>query len=134
MLISSKTKTKHPSSRLRILLVEDDQDTAEMMARVLDRSGFDARAVSSYKEALKSAAGWVPDLLICDIGLPGRDGLEVMKRMREAYPGLPGMVVSGYAAPEDVARSAEAGFAMHLAKPINVDQLTSAIRDLAATK
>lgn len=123
---------KRSAARLRILLVEDDADTAHMMVMILERSGFDARSASSYKEALASAADWVPDLLICDIGLPGKDGLEVMKKMRDAYPGLRGLVVSGHTSPEDVARSREAGFADHLAKPLDVDRLKSAIQHLFA--
>lgn len=121
---------KQAPSRLRILVVEDDSDTAALMSKVLDLEGFESRSVGSYKEALATAGEWVPDVLVCDIGLPGKDGFEVMKKMREAYPGLHGLVVSGYAAPEDVARSLEAGFAEHLTKPITVDQLTAAIRRL----
>ena len=114
----------------RILLVEDDPSTVELMQRLLTRSGYDVRSAASYTEALHTATEWLPDLLISDLALPGKSGLQVLTMMREAYPGLKGIVVSGYTSAEDKERSRAAGFAEHLGKPVNIAQLTDTIRRL----
>ena len=88
------------------------------------------RSAACYKEALHTATEWFPDVLISDIVLPEKDGFQVIKTMRAAYPGLKGIAVSGYASPEDVARSRDAGFSEHFAKPVDIAQLTDAIRHL----
>ena len=119
-------------SRLQVLVVEDDGPTARVLGRLLERAGYAVRVAGTYKDAVRTAGEWLPDLVICDIGLPGRDGLDVMKTMRRAYPGLKGIVVSGHAAPADVAASLEAGFAEHLAKPVSLAQLHQAIRNVLA--
>jgi CheY-like chemotaxis protein len=74
--------------------------------------------------ALDLARGATPiDLLISDIGLPDGSGLDLMRRLRELRPGLPGVALSGYGTEADVQRSLAAGFAQHLTKPISIDQL-----------
>jgi CheY-like chemotaxis protein len=115
---------------MRILLVEDNQATAATIERLLEAEGYAVRSVGSYREALQAASELLPDLLVSDIGLPGKDGLEVMKTMRRAYPNLKGLVVSGYASAADVESSREAGFSEHLAKPVDFEQLRAAIRRL----
>lgn len=134
MLVTRQGDTpKNPhTGRLRILVVEDDPDTAKMLGRILDHAGYICRTVHSYRDALKIASEWVPDGLVSDIGLPGKDGLEVMKTMRKAHPGLKGIVVSGHVQTEDMHLSRSAGFDAHLAKPITADQLVTAVRQLFA--
>ena len=118
--------------RLQVLVVEDDGPTARVLGRLLEKAGYAVRVAGSYKDAVRTACEWLPDLVICDIGLPGRDGLDLMKTMRRAYPSLKGIVVSGHDAPEDVAASLEAGFAEHLAKPVGIEQLHEVIRKVLA--
>ena len=122
--------SQRATPRLHILLVEDHALTARPMQKLLETRGFTVRTVGSHREALSMASQWLPDVLICDIGLPGKDGIEVMKSMRHAYPDLRGICVSGYTTPDDIARSHHAGFAEHLAKPICIDRLVSAIHRL----
>jgi CheY-like chemotaxis protein len=74
--------------------------------------------------ALERARAMQPEIVLCDIGLPGMNGYEVARALRAEYgPGLRLIAVSGYAQPEDVRRAAEAGFDAHLAKPPDIDAL-----------
>ena len=124
---------ERPRGQLHVLVVEDDERTARVLGRLLERGGFAVRVVGCYKDALRTACEWLPDLVLCDIGLPGgRDGLDLMRTMRRAYPSLKGLVVSGHATPADVAASLDAGFAEHLPKPISMVQLRDAIRRVLA--
>lgn len=116
--------------RLHVLVVEDHADTAAVMKLSLEREGFAVRTVASYKEAIATASQWLPDVLVADVMLGGKDGLTVMRTMREAYPTLQGIVVSGKCRPEDRAQSLAAGFADHLCKPVEGHQLAEAIRRL----
>jgi len=117
-------------TRLHLLVVEDHTDTAKAMEKLLALHGFSVRAVGSYREALSTATEWLPDVLICDIMLPGKDGIELMKTMRQAYPRLYGIVVSGHADKHFVHRSRVAGFSDYLVKPVQIDLLVHAIRRL----
>lgn len=113
---------------IQVLVVEDNPAAAKLLGRVLRRAGYAVKVVGNYKDALRTASAWLPDLLVCDIGLPGRDGLDLMRTMRRAYPSLKGIVVSGHATPEDRLASKEVGFAEHLAKPVSVPRLKETIR------
>ncbi|MGF1632660.1 MAG: response regulator [Phycisphaerae bacterium] len=120
------------AARLRVLLVEDEANVARLLAAELDWLGFEVRTAGDYREAITTATQWMPDLLIADIGLPGRDGWQLMRRMRQAHPKLKGVVVSGQGGPEAVAASREAGFAAHLVKPVRPEYLASTLREVAA--
>jgi two-component system CheB/CheR fusion protein len=118
----------------RVLVVEDDASTVELMRRILTWQGYEVRSAPSFTEALHAASEWLPDVLISDLSLPGKSGFDVLQTMREAYPGLKAIVVSGYSSPEDVSRSREAGFAEHLGKPVDVHRLIDAIHRVLAQK
>lgn len=119
--------------RTRILLVEDHPLTAETLRRLLVADGFDVRVAGSYREALAAATQLVPDIVVCDIGLPdGRDGTELIRTMRRAHPGLCAIAVSGHTEADHVARSRAAGFVKFLPKPITIDRLTAAIGEVLA--
>lgn len=117
---------------MRVLVVEDDDLAADLLRRLLQAHGYAVRMAGCYKQALQTAAHWLPDLLVTDICLPDKDGLEVLRRMRSAYPTLKGIAVSGCTAPADVSRVYEAGFAAYLPKPLSADQLENAIRRVLA--
>ena len=109
------------------MLVEDHAETAEVMRQLLEKSGFAVLTAGNYQDALTIASRGQPDVLVCDLGLPGKDGLELMKTMRQTHPGLLGIVVSGSTGDEEQVRSREVGFSEYLAKPISVNQLIEAI-------
>jgi PAS domain S-box-containing protein len=112
-------------ARLRILVVEDNPDAAESLNMVLQSLGHDVRVVYHGLAALESVRERVPDVILLDIGLPGIDGYEVARRLRQR-PELAHVVliaVTGYGREEDRARSAAAGFTHHLVKPFDLEEL-----------
>lgn len=110
----------------RILLVDDNEDTLRVMARLLRLSGHKVVTADSLNAAV-SAADQPFDLLITDIGLPDGTGWELMNQLRQRGP-VRGIAISGFSMDEDVRRSEAAGFVEHLSKPINPDDLDRAIR------
>ncbi len=108
---------------LRILPVEDREDTARLMARMPGGSGHRVTTVASVETALAAAAEPF-DLLISDLGLPDGSGLDLMRRLRP----MPAIALTGYGTEEDIARCREAGFAAHMTRPIDPARLDETIR------
>jgi CheY-like chemotaxis protein len=123
---------KLKASRLRVLVVEDDRIAAESLRELLESEGYAVRTVGCYKEAVKTACHWLPDVLVSDICLPDKNGREVVRCMQSAHPNLKAIAVSGCTAPEDVAQIYDAGFSVYLPKPLNADQLGATLRGLLA--
>ncbi|HEY6324733.1 MAG TPA: ATP-binding protein [Thermoanaerobaculia bacterium] len=119
-------------SALRILVVEDHADSAQALADLLHAAGHRVTLAGTIAAALAAAASEVPDLLISDLGLPDGDGDDLMRALAGRYPGLPGIALSGYGMEADVARSREAGFSVHLVKPVTFEGLQAAIQRLVA--
>lgn len=117
---------------LLVLLVEDDVDAAQGLARLLKRSGHEVQIAHNGTNALKAAEESPPDVVICDIGLPDMDGYEVAKRLRERRaPARPLLIaLSGYGHHHDRIRACEAGFDEQFLKPVDL----SALRALLAGK
>jgi two-component system CheB/CheR fusion protein len=115
----------------RLLLVEDHEDTARMLAKLLRFSGYRVRTAATVAQALEAAATDRFDLLVSDLGLPDATGYDLMRQVRQLY-GTPGIALSGYGMEEDVRKSMEAGFLDHLVKPINLDQLKATIQRAVA--
>ncbi|MFT3915194.1 MAG: response regulator [Anaeromyxobacteraceae bacterium] len=108
-----------------MLVVDDNRDAAESLAEVVELFGHDPEVAFDGPSALERARARPPDVVLCDIGLPGMDGYEVARALR-ADPRLAHarlVAVSGYARPEDRRRAAEAGFDRHVAKPPDLVQL-----------
>lgn len=121
---------KGPSDAMqpvRILVVDDNADTARSMARLLKLMGHHVTTAHSGPEAIDAASAHPPEVVLLDIGLPGMDGLEVAKRLRtlSLCENAVIVAVSGYSQEGDRRRSREAGFDHHLAKPIDIDVLRS---------
>jgi len=119
---------------VRVLLVEDEPDACEALARVLTGAGATVRTAASVGEALALLEEWIPDILLSDIGLPREDGYSLMQRVRalDSSRGttIPGIALTAYARAEDRARALAAGFQMHLAKPIEANALIGALAAL----
>jgi signal transduction histidine kinase/CheY-like chemotaxis protein len=110
----------------RVLITDDNADSAESLAELLGLLGHEVRTALDGHQALVEAARFVPEMIILDIGLPnGMDGYEVARRLRK----LPGsgkavlVAVTGFGSPADVAQAMEAGFDHHLTKPVALDAL-----------
>jgi len=117
--------------RLRILLVEDHDDTRRSMARLLGRNHH-VCDVESIALALAAAQTQSFDLVISDLGLPDGSGLDLMRRLRQQH-GLTGICLTGYGMEDDLAQSNEAGFRLHLTKPVDLRKLETAIEDATAS-
>jgi signal transduction histidine kinase len=102
----------------RVLVVDDNRDAAESLARLVALFGHTTSIAHDGPSALEMARASVPDVILCDIGLPGMSGYDVAHALRAEVDGKPRLIaVSGYARPEDVRRAIEAGFDAHVAKP-----------------
>jgi PAS domain S-box-containing protein len=115
--------------RRRILVIDDNRDAADSLALMLRADGHEVRAGFSAEDALALARDWRPEVLLLDIGLPVMDGYEVARRLRADAPtaGLRLVALTGYGQPQDIQRSAAAGFDAHLVKPVSLQALAEAI-------
>lgn len=113
----------------RILVVDDNEDIAMLSARVLSKLGHEVRVARDGASALEAISEFTPDVALLDIGLPGMDGYELathlQQRLGEHAVRL--IAISGYGQPADRQRSLDAGFAMHLVKPVSVAALRDAL-------
>jgi CheY-like chemotaxis protein len=120
-----------PPDRQTVLVVEDNEDMAGSLADVLELMGFDVRVVHDGASALTAALAVVPDLILCDLGLPGlMDGLAVARTCRgeASLRSVRLVAVSGYSSPQDHAAARIAGFDCLLTKPVTRDSLRSIAR------
>jgi CheY-like chemotaxis protein len=109
----------------RILVIEDNHDTAETLQLLLEFSGNTVVVAHSGPEGLKSARAHQPDVILCDIGLPGMNGYEVAQAIRKSddLKSVFLIAMTGYGQDEDRRRALEAGFDHHLTKPVDPDTL-----------
>ena len=119
------------SPSLRLLVVEDNEPTLEVMTALLELAGHDVKAAPDVRTARSLAESHPFDLVVSDLGLPDGNGFDLMSELRDRY-GLQGIAVSGFGMEEDLRRSREAGFLEHLVKPVDVDKLKAAIARAAA--
>jgi signal transduction histidine kinase len=124
-----------PLSGLRLLTVDDEPDTLDVMAELLSLRGAEVTTASSAAEALAVLQGFEPDVLVSDISMPERDGYDLIREVRTRRgPGdLPAVAVTAFAGPEDRRRALAAGFQVHLAKPVDPGELVDVIARLAAS-
>ncbi|WP_437837214.1 response regulator [Sorangium sp. So ce1153] len=121
---------------LHVLLVEDDADARELLQEVLSQHRAEVTAVASASEALAAFVAARPHVLVSDIAMPGEDGYELIRTIRQRPPhaggDLPALALTAYARKEDQRRALEAGFHMHATKPIEPAALVAAVASLAA--
>jgi PAS domain S-box-containing protein len=119
----------------RILVVDDNADAAGTMEILLQSLGHRARVVHDGVAALRAAEDFRPHVVLLDIGLPGMDGYEVARRLRalKSDPAFRLVAVTGWGQQEDRQKSEEAGFDLHLVKPIDASDLTRAVSDAPMT-
>jgi signal transduction histidine kinase/integral membrane sensor domain MASE1/CheY-like chemotaxis protein len=118
-----QTPATRTFTQFRVLMIDDDPATLELLEHVLDQSGFQIRQASSATKAMQMLKEWVPDLLICDIGMPEEDGYSFIKKVRafedERFRSIPAVALTAYATPEDEKIAISAGFQVHVKKPID---------------
>ena len=113
----------------RTLIVEDNPDVATMLALAVRRAGHDVQTTRNGTEAIVVAASYKPHVMLVDIGLPGVDGLYVVREIRNTDSELLIIATTGRSSPEDMQRSRDAGCDHHLVKPIDLAQLTAILDD-----
>ena len=124
-------ETLAPVRRLRVLVVDDQTDMADVMAVLVQMLGHDARAAYDGKSGLTAARQDRPDVIFVDIGMAGMSGYEFARLVRQD-PVLASthlVAVTGYGRPEDRERAREAGFDRHLTKPVDESMLRMALAD-----
>jgi hypothetical protein len=116
---------------LKILLVDDHQDTCAALEKLLVRRGHLVAATHDVRSAMEAAARNQFDLLISDVALPDGSGMDLMTQLR-AISKIPGIAISGFGNNGDIERSLQAGFSEHLIKPIKLHDLEAAIERAVA--
>ena len=108
----------------RILIVDDEEGIRQSLAGILSDEGFDTTAVCDGEEALASmASDGLPDLVLLDIAMPGRDGVEILVELRERWPGLPVVMMSGHGTVETAVRTTKYGAYDFIEKPLSIDKV-----------
>jgi PAS domain S-box-containing protein len=125
-------RKEHPSG-LSVLIVEDHEDSGTTLADVLELLEHRVELVSTGQAGVDAASARMPDVLICDLGLPDMEGHEVMRAIRgmRSAGDLFGIALSGYAQPQDRQEALDAGFNAHLPKPASVDELRELLVEAA---
>jgi two-component system CheB/CheR fusion protein len=120
----------------RVLIVEDNHDVAYSLLEVLTLLGHEGRMAHDGPAALALARESRPEIVLCDLGLPGMDGYAVAKAFRgdKALQGIYLVALSGYARPEDIRHAREAGFDRHVAKPLGMQQLRDVLARAPTTE
>jgi len=113
----------------RVLVVDDNVDAAMMLAALVKQLGHEVTIVHDGSAALEAAEGYRPEVILLDIGMPGMNGFEVARRLRELgrIPKVRIIAVTGWGKAEDRERSRAAGFDMHLMKPVELSQVQQAL-------
>jgi PAS domain S-box-containing protein len=118
-----------------VLVVEDDADSRDVLVEALERAGASVKAVADARAALESLAEHTPTVVLCDIGLPGMDGLSFIEQLRslpvERGGRVPAAALTAYTRPEERLRALQAGYQMHLAKPLEPSEVVAAVATLA---
>ena len=124
--------TAHETDGLRVLVVDDNVDSAESLSQVMRILGYAVAVAHDGAEAVEMAASWRPAVVLMDIGMPRMSGLEAARAIRERTGGdQPWLIaLSGWGQAEDRRKSSEAGFDHHFVKPVDVESLIELIREL----
>lgn len=127
--VHSEPKPSEPAGPLKILVVDDNVDMANTLAKLLEQAGHTITMAHDGLAALAAARRSTPDAVVLDIGLPGLDGYRVAEALRRepAFANVRLVAVSGYGQAEDRSRAKAAGFDHHLVKPVDLRQLVSAL-------
>ena len=125
----------HSLDGLRVLLVDDERETREIISTVVERTGAEVKSCTSAREALSALVEWRPHVILSDIAMPDEDGYSFIGRVRSLGDGdggnTPAAALTAYARDEDRNKALAAGYQMHIAKPIAAGQLVIMIAKLA---
>jgi CheY-like chemotaxis protein len=133
---SEKFLNRRDGGALRIVVVDDDQNTLDILLDALGLFGADVRCAASVAQARELLAGWHADLLLSDLAMPEQDGFELIDAIRtrplNGEARIPAIALTGYTRAEDRQRALRAGYDEVLVKPAELDTLLQAIRRVAS--
>jgi CheY-like chemotaxis protein len=131
--VRGKPRSVSEVPRLRVLIVEDNRDSADSLKALLEALGYDAHVVYDGETGVRSAASLRPDAIIMDIGLPVMSGYDAARQIRAQNPGSPLTIVAltGWGQNADRQRSADAGIDHHLVKPLDLGALQGILGSLS---
>ena len=126
-----------PTQRLAgvtVLVVDDEPDSNEVVSTILTVTGAEVRVATSARQALDVLHAWQPDLLVTDIGMPEEDGHGLLAAMRRdpSLVRIPAIALTAYATREDRLRVLAAGFLLHVAKPVDAEELVASVATVAS--
>jgi signal transduction histidine kinase/DNA-binding response OmpR family regulator len=134
----SESKTLHSLKSVRVLVVDDEADSREVILQILRRNDAEVEAVPGAAEALKRIASMRPDVVVTDLAMPEKDGFTLVRELRrlpyEQGCDTPVIALTAYARPEDQAQAFESGCQAHLSKPVNPVDLVRTIHRLAIAR
>jgi PAS domain S-box-containing protein len=120
---------------LRVLVVDDEQDARDLLSEMLTNYGAEVKTCASAAEALRTLDEWRPHALVSDIGMPGEDGYDLLRKIRAREPErggrIPAVALTAYARAEDKRRALAAGYQIHIPKPVEPDLLAVTVARLA---
>jgi len=123
---------------IKVLVVDDEPDTRDMLRTMIEQLGAQVKVCASSGEALQIFHEWLPDVIVSDIEMPGEDGYQLMRRIRELAPEhggkTPAVALTAYARTDDRMRALSAGYQMHVAKPADPIELAAVIASLASPR
>jgi PAS domain S-box-containing protein len=119
---------------IKVLIVDDEADSIAIVQRVLERQGAEVCAADSVEKAIEDFVRFGPQVVLSDIGMPGQDGYELIRRIRQLPGGqkVPAVALTALARAEDRTRAVRAGFQLHIAKPVDFVELVAVVHNLAS--
>src|SRR5205085_1355674 len=123
---------------LKVLVVDDEPDSRALLQTMIEAFGAEVKTCASSAEAFTTFSQWLPDVLVSDIEMPGEDGYQLMRHIRELAPerggSTPAVALTAYARTDDRMRALSAGYQMHVAKPADPIELAAVIASLASPR
>ena len=113
--------------RVRILIVDDERDTASVLAELLVRRGYVAEAACGAEECLRQLEAFEPDVVLTDVMMPGMSGLELCERLRATHPSVLAIVLTGHTCMDSAAAAIRAGAYDYICKPVSMPALELAL-------
>jgi len=128
--MSSQLPVESATSVRRVLVVDDDADSADLLVHLLQMHGHSTRSVHTGFDALETARVFRPEVAILDVGLPDMSGYELAAALRSAQLGACKLIaVTGYSGASELERSKRAGFDLHLVKPVDLQTLAKTVAE-----
>ena len=119
---------------IRVLVIDDEKGLRDMLSYTLKRMKFEVTVAASGEEGVEAALASDFDVVVCDIMMPGLDGIGVLERVKAAKPSLPVLMVTGFPTDETAARAQDLGAFDYIAKPYEVMALCASLAKAAALK